>query len=251
MSVNVPLSIVVATYARSALLKALIESLTQQTDMAFEVVVAIDGSPDDTEAMLEAYRSQSPFEIRWLNTNMVDAYGLATARNAGIKAARGTAVVILDDDSIPVPEFVAEHKATVTVRTLTGGARISTETTDNLAEKNRLYLEIFGDSCPGAIVSIRGHGSIVENNTCMFKSDWLGSGLFDESIQWYGGIGQNFMHRLQSAGYQYQFNPRAAIIHQAEYRRNHLYPKAPASGRKSVMRRLWNRLRRTKTLSER
>lgn len=219
------LSIVIATFNRGPVLRQLLDSLKEQTDKNFEVIISIDGSTDDTMEMLEDYKKTSPFELRWINTGLTNTYGLARARNMGIKEAQGEAVVILDDDSFPVPEFVAEHKKSVTENTLTGGARLSTDPTDNLADKMQAYLDTYGDCRPQKFKPVRTYKYVVENNTCMYKKDWLLSGMFDESIVEYGGIGQKFNHELIRRGFKYQFNPRAAIIHQVDYRQNDQYKK--------------------------
>lgn len=219
-------SIVITTFNRKNVLKELLDSFRQQTDKDFEVVVAVDGSSDGTQKMLEEYAGTSPFELRWLDTGLKNEYGLAVARNMGIKEARGEAIVILDDDSFPVPEFVAEHKKTVEPMTLTGGGRISTDPNDTeLKDKMRAYLETYGDSIPQKFKPIPKYKWVVENNTCMYKKDWLSSGLFDESIRTYGRIGQVFNRNLIKKGFKYQFNPRAAIIHHVEYKQNDAYDK--------------------------
>ncbi len=219
------ISIVIATYNRAVILKELLQSLGNQTDKNFEVVVAIDGSTDNTEEMLTQLKDQLPYELRWINTGLTNTYGLAKARNLGIKEAQGEAVVIIDDDSFPVPNFIAEHKRTVTKKTLTGGARISTDPNDNLADKMQAYLETYGDSTPSKFRPVRTYKYVVENNTCMYKQDWLDSGLFDENITEYGAIGQKFNQQLIKLGYRYQFNPRAAIKHHTEFRQNQNYQR--------------------------
>ncbi|KKR46301.1 MAG: Glycosyl transferase family 2 domain-containing protein [Parcubacteria group bacterium GW2011_GWC1_40_13] len=219
-------SVVIATFNRKNVVKELLDSLRQQTDKNFEVIVAVDGSSDGTQEMLEEYKKTSPFELRWLDTGIINEYGLAVARNMGIKEARGEAIVILDDDSFPVPEFVAEHKKTVAPITLTGGGRISTDPNDNeLKNKMRAYLETYGDSIPQKFKPIPKYKWVVENNTCMYKKDWLSSGLFDESIRTYGRIGQTFNRALIKKGFRYQFNPRATIVHHVEYKQNKIYDK--------------------------
>ena len=219
-------SIVIATFNRKNVVKELLDSLRQQTDKNFEVIVAVDGSSDGTQEMLEEYKKTSPFELRWLDTGLINEYGLAVARNMGIKEARGKAVVILDDDSFPIPEFVAEHKKTVAPMTLTGGSRMSTDPNDTeLKDKMRAYLETYGDSIPQKFKPIPKYKWVVENNTCMYKKDWLSSGLFDESIRTYGRIGQTFNRTLIKKGFKYQFNPRAIIVHHVEYKQNKIYDK--------------------------
>ena len=54
------LSVVIATYNRSDVLKQNLEKFKEQTDKDFEVVVAIDGSTDDTIEMLRDFEADFP-----------------------------------------------------------------------------------------------------------------------------------------------------------------------------------------------
>ena len=56
------LSVIIATYNRSSVLKMNLDKFKEQTDKNFEIVVGIDGSTDDTKEMLESY--QSDFDVR-------------------------------------------------------------------------------------------------------------------------------------------------------------------------------------------
>src|SRR3989344_5541349 len=98
---NMKLSVVVVTFNRKKILKQLLKRFKNQTDTAFEVIVVADGSTDGTQEWLEVYRKQVPFGLHWLDTGLTDRYGLAVARNMGIREALGEAVVILDDDGFP------------------------------------------------------------------------------------------------------------------------------------------------------
>ena len=122
------LSVIIATYNRSKVLKENLEKFKQQTDKDFEVIVAIDGSTDDTIQMLGNF--ESDFGIKWVNTEETNKYCLAKARNMGLVECSGEAVVILDDDSFPTPDFVMAHKKSVRQRVLTGGYRNSHDPDD-------------------------------------------------------------------------------------------------------------------------
>ncbi len=198
------LSVVITTFNRADCLDKNLDEFYNQTDMDFEVVVAMDGCTDNTLEVLEEHKKMAPFQLKWVDTGETDKYCLGRARNMGILETRGESVVILDDDSFPCPEFIEEHKRTVKEKTLTGGYREA----ENLKEKMKA-LENFtiGDFQPNT----------VENNTCMYRRDWIGCGLFTERIEGYGGIGQEFIFRLIYQGYKYQFNHRAKIYHHAEY----------------------------------
>jgi GT2 family glycosyltransferase len=83
-----------------------LEALARQATArdTFEVIVVVDGSNDGTRATAE--RFQAPYSLRviWQPNR-----GRAAACNAGIAAARGELIALLDDDMEPAPEFVAAH----------------------------------------------------------------------------------------------------------------------------------------------
>jgi len=191
--------------------------------MDFEVVVAVDGSTDGTQAWLQHYKRKAPFELRWLDTGLTDRYGLAIARNRAIQKSNGEAIVILDDDSFPTKDFVKEHKKSVTPKVLTGGWIHINDPYSPGKERMREYLEVYGDCTPREFTPFtkQKHKNVIENNICMYKQDWLDAGMFDESVSEYGVIGYEFFDRLKARGYKYQFNPRAKIIHKEQYRRSY------------------------------
>lgn len=99
-------SVVIPTHNRQDLIQRCLRSLERQTHDrgAFEVVVADDGSTDDTVAVLESL--ETPLQIQVLQ---LGAVGQSAARNTAIEASRGPICILLDDDVIASPELVAEH----------------------------------------------------------------------------------------------------------------------------------------------
>jgi GT2 family glycosyltransferase len=76
-------------------------------EATLEVVVVDDGSSDGT---LEWLRQRSAGDSR-LRLIEHHAMGPAHARGAGVKAARGESVLVLDDDVVPVAGLVSGHAA--------------------------------------------------------------------------------------------------------------------------------------------
>ncbi len=204
------LSVVISTYNRSDVLRKNLDCFRTQTDMNFEVVVAIDGSTDNTIEMLENY--DAPFKLKWVDTLETDNYCLAKARNMGIVECSGEAVVILDDDSFPVEKFIEAHKSSVKKGVLTGGYRNSHDPKDSLHAKMKKTLLKYGINKENPITE-----RVVENNCCMLRKDWIGCGMFSERFIGYGGCGQEFIARLAYLGYKYQFNPHAMMYHHREF----------------------------------
>lgn len=211
------LSIVITTYNRSAVLRRLLEELDAGTERDFQVVVAIDGATDDTEAMLATLRPG--YDLKWVNTHC-PGYGLAVARNQGILAADGRVVAILDDDSLPEPGFAAAHLRDARPGVITGGPRIPS---DPAAERMMWKLERLRELpplTPMGIAQLRRdwpHVYLIENNVSMLREDWIASGLFSERLKIYGYIGQEFFGRAGHLGLKYQFSPEAAVVHHGEF----------------------------------
>jgi glycosyltransferase involved in cell wall biosynthesis len=100
------LSVVIATHNRAEMLRRCLDSLCEQTadPSSFEVIVADDGSGDGTAELVDGY--PAPFELRQLR---LQQGGQARAQNIGIEAARGAAVLTLDDDVIASPTLIEAH----------------------------------------------------------------------------------------------------------------------------------------------
>lgn len=102
------ISIVVTTYRRVDILRRVFDHIAKQDLPAkeFEVVVADDGSPDDTPAAVAEFAARSPFlvtHVRHENT------GIGYTENQGIKAARAPLVLLLADDIFLTPQAVRMH----------------------------------------------------------------------------------------------------------------------------------------------
>ena len=211
------LSIVITTFNRAPVLRRLLQGLVSQTDQDFQVVVAIDGSTDDTAGMLRSLRV--PYDLKWADTRC-RGYGLAVARNLGIIAADGPAVAILDDDSFPVDDFVSAHKRSVKPRVITGGPR---DPADAGNERMRWKMRELGrlpPLVPMTLPRLREewpNAYLIENNICMSRDDFIEMGLFSERLKMYGFIGQEFFARAEFLGLRYQYNPDAAIVHHGEF----------------------------------
>ena len=101
-------SIVISTYNWPQALELALEALARQTVLPHEVIVADDGSREDTRAMLERLARDYPVPLRhsWIEDK---GFRLALARNRAIAATTGDYVLILDGDMLPHPKFVEDQ----------------------------------------------------------------------------------------------------------------------------------------------
>jgi len=104
----VKLSIIVPTRNRKEMIAKTLPALLNQKVPAgeYEVVVVSDGSTDGTVEFLSTLNS--PVSLRVIDR---PHRGLAATRNAGIQAARGEIVLLIDDDMIGDPSLAEKHIA--------------------------------------------------------------------------------------------------------------------------------------------
>lgn len=86
-------SVVIPVFNGREWVRAAVESALAQTERAREVIVVDDGSTDDTPAVLGSYGDR----IRAISQRNS---GVASARNAGMRAAEGDLIAFLDADDV-------------------------------------------------------------------------------------------------------------------------------------------------------
>ena len=101
-----PITVVVPTHNRAALLPRLVAGLEAQRDVTgFEVIIVDDASADDTQQVLEALTAKASFPLRCFR--LARNAGPATARNLGWRAAGAAVIAFTDDDCVPEPHWLA------------------------------------------------------------------------------------------------------------------------------------------------
>jgi cellulose synthase/poly-beta-1,6-N-acetylglucosamine synthase-like glycosyltransferase len=95
-------SVVVPVYNGGPFLRKAIDSILSQTYKSIELIVVDDGSVDDSADIISSYGPRLQ-PIRQPNA------GVAHARNAGIRAARGDFIAFLDQDDWWLPTKVAKQ----------------------------------------------------------------------------------------------------------------------------------------------
>jgi glycosyltransferase involved in cell wall biosynthesis len=105
-------SIVIPALNEEKFLPQLLESLTRQTHIDFEVVVVDGASRDRTVAVAEAFRDRLPK----LTVVVSATAGLPLQRNLGARAASGRWLVFIDADSVLLPYCVERLSSFIAAR---------------------------------------------------------------------------------------------------------------------------------------
>ncbi|MGG1944447.1 glycosyltransferase family 2 protein [Trinickia sp. NRRL B-1857] len=117
------ITVIVSTYNRPDALELVLEGCLAQTDRAFEIIVADDGSGPATREVVERIKRRSPVPLTHV-WHADDGFRLAAIRNKAIVQARGEYLIFLDGDCVPQRDFVARHRALAAPRTVVTGSRI-------------------------------------------------------------------------------------------------------------------------------
>jgi GT2 family glycosyltransferase len=189
------------TYNRARLLERVLDACFEQTagEDEYEIVLVDDGSSDETPAVLERARSRA--RCAFTVVTQVNS-GLAKARNAGIARATGERIIFIDDDVLPLPNFVEEHLRAHSRHpaSIVRGGAIEVENLDDL---------------PPPIWSIKNYSGnyFWTTNVSVPLATIRSIGAFDESFSEYGWEDIDVGLRLRNRGVKAIFHPAALVYH--------------------------------------
>lgn len=101
-------SVIVSTYNQPAWLEKVLLGYSGQNRVDFELIIADDGSREETRDLISGFAEGSPFPIRHL-WHEDQGYRRSIILNAAILASRGEYLIFSDGDCIPRQDFVDAH----------------------------------------------------------------------------------------------------------------------------------------------
>jgi glycosyltransferase involved in cell wall biosynthesis len=223
------ISVVIATFNRGRLLLDLLQGLAVQTlpPGDFEVIVVDDGSKEPVRPLIEAARF--PFDLTILEQPNA---GPAAARHRGILRAKGDVVVVLDDDMLVDPGFLAEHLRAHEA----GGTLVLGHIADDeeLGVRKPLFELFHARQLTGFLNALR-EGRIAPRgvhvctgNVSFRRAAYLAAGGFDLSLP--HSEDRELGVRLEKAGARLVFADGARSVHRSDraslegwFRRSFLY----------------------------
>jgi glycosyltransferase involved in cell wall biosynthesis len=116
-------SVVITTYNWPGALRLALSALSRQVVLPHEVVVADDGSTEETHALIHEVARDYPVPLRhsWIEDR---GFRAALARNRAIAATSGDYVLLLDGDMVAHPMFVADHRRAARRGSFVQGMRV-------------------------------------------------------------------------------------------------------------------------------
>jgi glycosyltransferase involved in cell wall biosynthesis len=216
-------SVIISTYNSPDWLTKVLVGYRCQTVSGFEVLIADDGSGEETQAAVSSFDTQGRFTLSHV-WQADDGFQKCRILNKAIGAAAKDYLIFTDGDCIPEPGLVASHlKHADRKAFLSGGycklpmktsKRITQEDieTGRIFKLSWLFSNGFGVRDKWLKVAAPGLGlsgfldrvspakkTFNGNNSSCYRDDALAVGGFDERMG-YGGEDREFGYRLENAG---------------------------------------------------
>jgi glycosyltransferase involved in cell wall biosynthesis len=212
-------SLIVITYNWPEALKQVLLSVAAQTRLPDEVIVADDGSKEDTRQLVEAVAADFPVPLRHIWQEDL-GFRAARCRNLGIAASHGDYVMLIDGDMILHPAFVADHlmlaepgyflqggrfKTTTpeTARLLAGGRPVFAPWADvdfHVFDGIRRIYSFHAPALARWKAKGKNGGRVMSCNMSFWRDDLLRVNGFDERMEGYGAEDRELAARLENAG---------------------------------------------------
>ena len=231
-------SVVVATYNRASLLKKTLKSLARQDipKNEYEVLVINDGSTDETEEIITAFKNTHPdLNLIYLTQ---ENRGVAAARNLGTGHAKGHVVFFTDDDCVVPPDWISTLAKAYERHPEVAGAGGWYQYPEEKNEKSwfvnytmhSLY-KMYGERMKTEEINnnfFLRNPSGNTSNTSYRKAILEEAGFFDERLNFVGLVDWELKKRIMDLGYPLLYIPFNVL---------HLKPL----GFKEILRKFFNR----------
>ena len=116
-------SLIISTYNWPEALNLCLLSVFQQSRLPDEIIIADDGSTDQTRELIKYFQSKSPLPIKHV-WHPDQGFQLSAIRNKGILVAACDYIIQVDGDLILHPDFIKDHLDLATEGKFVSGSRL-------------------------------------------------------------------------------------------------------------------------------
>ncbi len=172
---------VVPTHDRPESLIECLAHIATQDYGKIEVVVC-DSGLVNMQVIVDEYRKRVSFPVKYIRFSD-SGYTLAQARNRAVIEAQGELLVFCDDRLAMEPITITKFAESTYNKLWQWGVK------DNFEK------------------------SFVENLSCVNRADFISGGMFNERIEWYGGMTQEIRTRYElRQGFVFELNKEARAM---------------------------------------
>jgi glycosyltransferase involved in cell wall biosynthesis len=212
------ISIVVCTYQRPENLRRVLASIEGQKGVEgkLEVVVADDGSTDETPDVVARFARETPFPVRFV-THPHRGFCPGRGRNEGVAASSAEYLLLLDGDCLLPPDRARIHlRRRKRGRVLIGdriclSREVTQGITEDIARRGDYQSLVSWDervrvakyAIKSAWYGLTRHATkprLTSNNVGIWRDDYLRVNGFDENYVGWGCEDDDFGNRLRRLG---------------------------------------------------
>jgi len=203
-------SLIITTYNQPEVLQLVIRTVCEQTRLPDEIVIADDGSREETAEMIRSLRKLSPAPLLHV-WQPDDGFRAARSRNNAIVASLGDYLIFLDGDCFVNKHFVADHLSVASEKHFIVGTRV------NIVPKRQQYILATGKTkisffswgtrkkfnairSPLLARFFRNKGGMASANFSVWREDVYRINGFDETYTEHAGEDGDFAIRLNNTG---------------------------------------------------
>lgn len=199
-------SVIIPAYNVAPFIVETLESLFAQTYQDFEAILINDGSTDDTEARI------APFRDRLIYISQPNR-GVMAARNAGLKAARGRYIALLDSDDLLLPNFLEVLVAMLESDQTLSVAYPNARYFGWPKHDGKLHQDVFPVAEPVTFDRVLKRECYIFG-LLVFRRELLDAvGSYDETLEGQGAEDFELWLRILQHGYRFQFTREVLALY--------------------------------------
>ena len=235
MKTDIPVTVIIATYNMPEWLEKVLWGYELQTYKKFEIIIADDGSSEETKKVIDHFKGESKLDINHL-WHEDQGYRRQTILNRAIQEAKYDYILFTDGDCIPRNDFIQVHVDLAEEgRFLSGGyCKLPMELSKSIGQEDIktkrsfdvTWLKSKGLKGKSQLRKINAGGlgrfydfitpanaSFNNCNTSAWKKDLISVNGYDERMR-YGGPDREIGERLENKGIKgKQIRHRAICLH--------------------------------------
>ncbi len=207
-------SLIITTYNRKEALALVLTSVTRQSNLPDEVIVADDGSGEETHQLIQQF--QASFPVPLIHCWHEDlGFRLSAIRNKAIAKANYEYIIMIDGDIVLPKKFIKAHKENAWKGQFIQGSRVLLlkEQTELMLQKKKTYLSFIVTGIDNRFNAVEnrflsklfsyyraGHNNVRGANLSFWKEDLLNANGFNEDFVGWGREDSEFAVRMNNLG---------------------------------------------------
>ena len=207
-------SLIITTYNRPDALLLVLRSIEGQITLPYEVIIADDGSTNDTKEVVTSFQEKS--DIRVIHSWQEDSgFRAAKSRNKAISQSNSDYIILIDGDVILHPEFINDHINNTQSCYFVQGSRVllTQDKTKQALDQQKINFSLLSNGLQNRKNAIHSNSlsrlfsnkkntlrGIKSCNLGFFKQDFISINGFNNEFEGWGREDSEFIMRLLNSG---------------------------------------------------